>query len=148
MVVGDIMTLGAQTIRAEDSIARAAQKMDAHNVSVLPVLENHQLIGAISDRDIVVRGISQQLDPQQCTVRDIMTPHVAVCFESQHVEEAAHLMRQQRIRHLFVLNQEQKLVGILSLGDLVEKGGNVEAAEKVLQGLSKRPMPAQRGITE
>ena len=148
MVVGDIMTIGALTIDAGHSLARTAQKMAAHDVGLLPVTENRQLVGAISDRDIVVRALANQRDPERCKVRDIMTAQVAVCFEDQDVDEAAHLMKQQQIRRLFVLDKDQSLVGMLSLSDLAKRGRDEQVGGQVLEAVSDPPMPVQRGITE
>ncbi|MDT7043738.1 CBS domain-containing protein [Candidatus Nitronereus thalassa] len=147
MVVSDIMTVGAMTIEADDSITQAAQKLEKHGVGLLPVLDNQQLIGAISDRDIVVRVVSQKYAPQSCQVRHFMSPQVAVCFEDQKVEEAAHLMKQEQIRRLFVLNKDQKLVGMLSLGDLAYRDQHGQVAKDALKGISEPPRPIQQRMT-
>ena len=102
MLVREIMTLGVQTINSDAPITDAARKMRDLDVGLLPVRDGHRLVGAISDRDIVLRGIACDIKPLKCSVGDIMTPGPVVCYESQPVHEAAELMRKQRIRRLFV----------------------------------------------
>ncbi|MGA2256091.1 MAG: CBS domain-containing protein [Thermoguttaceae bacterium] len=133
MKVKDVMTEHAQCISPNDSIQAAAQKMKNFDVGPLPVCENNRLVGIITDRDIVVRGVCEACDTTTTTVKDIMTPHITRCFEDQEIEEAAELMREQKIRRLAVLNRNKRLVGIISLGDLAAETGDEHLSWETLE---------------
>jgi len=108
------------------------------DVGPLPVCDNDRLIGMLTDRDIVVRCVAEGRDPRSTKVRDAMTEGVTWCFEDDDVEDAAGRMKQDQIRRLVVLNQDKRLVGIVSLGDLaVETGGDEEVAGKTLEAVSQ-----------
>lgn len=133
MKVKDIMTEHAEWISPGDSIQAAARKMKDLDVGCLPVGENHQVKGIVTDRDIVVRGVSDGCDPKTTEVRDVMTPHITYCFEDQDIEDAGELMREKKIRRLVVFNRQKRLVGILSLGDLAVESGDEHLAWETLE---------------
>ena len=118
MNVAEICTRHPECIGAEAALREAAQKMRLLDVGMLPVCENGRLVGSVTDRDITVRAVAHGCDPGATSVRSIMTPEIVYCFEDQAAEEAAHLMEENQIRRLPVLNRDNRLVGILSLGDL------------------------------
>ena len=107
--------------------------MKALDVGMLPVCEQDRLIGSITDRDIVIRALAEGLDPAVTRVREMMTPEVAYCFDDQSVTEAAELMEQKRVRRLPVLDRNQRLVGIVSLGDLAVRTHKDRMAGHVLE---------------
>jgi CBS domain-containing protein len=131
------MTQHAECINPNDSIQSAAQKMKSLNVGSLPVCENDRLVGIITDRDIVVRGVCEACDPKTTEIRDLMTPHITYCFEDQDIEDAAELMREHKIRRLAVLNQQKRLVGIVSLGDVAVETGDEHLAWETLERVSE-----------
>jgi CBS domain-containing protein len=111
--------------------------MKAFNVGMLPVIEDNQLVGAVTDRDITIRAIADGRDPASVKVRDVMTTDMAYCYEDQDIEEAARLMERRQIRRLPVLNRSQHLVGILSLGDIAVRTGREDLAGEVLERVSE-----------
>lgn len=104
---------------------------------MLPVCDNDRLVGSITDRDITVRAIANDLDPRATTVRSIMTREVVYCYDNQDTKEAARLMEENQIRRLPVLSQSKRLVGILSLGDLAVRTGELNLAGEVLERISE-----------
>lgn len=118
MLVRDIMTRHVETIGAEDTLQAAALAMRSHDVGALPVSEHERLVGVITDRDIVVRGVADGLDPALARVRDAMTPQVIYCLEDQSVELAAEEMEERSVRRLVVLDSNKRLVGMLTADDL------------------------------
>ena len=133
MKVKDVMTEHAEWISPSDSIQSAARKMKDLDVGCLPVGENHRVIGIVTDRDIVVRGVCDGADAKSTEVRDVMTPHITYCFDDQDVQDAGELMREKRIRRLVVLNRQKRLVGIVSLGDLAVESGDEHLAWQTLE---------------
>ncbi len=125
MLVKDAMTRRAETIGPDETLQAAARRMKAVNIGALPVCENDRIIGMLTDRDIVIRGVAAGMDPVQATVRDSMTPQVVTCFEEQPLHEAAILMQEHCIRRIMVLDASERLVGFLSLDDLAMTAGGL-----------------------
>jgi CBS domain-containing protein len=137
MKVKDIMTREVQVIHPDDSLQAAAQKMSSHDIGFLPVLEADQLVGVITDRDIVLRGVAQGLKSNAMLGRELMTSPVVHCFEDQDVKDVAKLMEESQIRRLVVLSRSDKRpVGVVSLGDLALNSKPDTSAE-VLQKVSE-----------
>ncbi len=137
MKVKDIMTKEVQVIHPDDSLQAAAQKMSSHDIGFLPVLEADQLVGVITDRDLVVRGIAQGMNSNAMLGRELMTSPVIYCFEDQDIKEVAKLMEESQIRRLVILNRpDKRLVGVVSLGDLALNSKSDTSAE-VLQKVSE-----------
>lgn len=136
MKVKEVMTREVEFIQPNDSLQTAAQKMRDRDVGFLPVYEGDELVGVVTDRDIVIRGIVSGLNPGAIVGRELATAPVIHCFDDQDVEDAARLMRQNQIRRLIVLGRNNnQLVGVVSLGDLAGTV-NDKTSGKVLQGIS------------
>ena len=135
MKIKDVMTRGVEVVRPDASLKDAALKMKTLDVGPLPVVDGDRLVGFVTDRDIVIRGTAEGRDPATTRVREVMTDEVHLCYEDDDVTKAVRLMEAHNIRRVPVLDREQRLVGILSLGDLAnERSG--EAGE-VLADVSK-----------
>ena len=140
MLIKGIMTMGVECVRPEDSLVRAAEKMRDFDVGVLPVCGGgDRLVGMITDRDIIVRAISQGYEPGSPSVRDVMTPEIVFCFEDQDVQDAVELMKDKQIRRLLVLDNDKKLVGIMSLGDLAVDLRDEQMVGSALEAISEPP---------
>ena len=119
MKVKEVMTRNIEVIQPNDSLQRAAQKMRDRDIGFLPVYEGDELIGVVTDRDIVIRATASGTSPEAILGREIVTSPLIYCFDDQDVEEAARLMRENRIRRLVVLDRgNNQPVGVVSLGDL------------------------------
>jgi len=137
MRVSEVMTSGVQCISPDATLQEAAAKMKSLDIGPLPVCENDRLVGMITDRDITIRATAEGETPKNIRVRDVMTPEVIYCFEDALVEDAAILMQQKQVRRLLVLNQNKRLVGIVSLGDLAVQTGDEEMAGSTLEAVSE-----------
>ena len=122
MQISDVMTPDPRTVRPGDTIQNAAKLMDELNVGVLPVTEGGQLIGIITDRDIVVRSTSAGQDPRNATVADAMTGEAHTVTADAPVLAAIRMMKEQQLRRVPVVDGTGALVGIVSLGDLADAG--------------------------
>jgi CBS domain-containing protein len=139
MKLEQIMTRNVEIVKADDPLEIAAQKMRDRDVGSLPVLDDGRLIGVITDRDITVRATAAGLDPRRTRVRNLITTDLIWCYPDQDVDKAAKLMEDYQIRRMIILDPEsQKLVGIISLGDLAKK----QDSEKVGEILEKVSEPA------
>ena len=141
MLVSQIMTRHVECTRPDASLQEAAAKMKHLEIGPLPVRENNRLTGFITDRDITVRATAEGLDPKTTLVREVMTPSVVYCFEDQEIEEAAEIMKELQVRRLPVLNREQRLVGIVSLGDLAVETGDDRLVGETLEVVSEPNRP-------
>ncbi|MCE4553122.1 CBS domain-containing protein [Pelomonas cellulosilytica] len=127
--IADIMSVDVQTVQPQESLRRAAQCMQDLDVGSLPVCNGERLLGMLTDRDIVVRGIADGLDPDTACVSDVMSPEPACCTPEQDTESAKRLMGERQIRRLPVVDSDRRLVGIVSLGDVaLRESGHVDRA--------------------
>jgi len=141
MKIKDVMTTNVVCIRPEATIHEAAEQMRSLNVGLLPVCgPEDKLVGVLSDRDIVIRSTAGGNDPKAALVSEIMTQKVYYCLEEQDIAEAAKMMEQQQIRRLIVINDQKRLAGIVSLGDLAVKSDQPDLCEQTLEAVS---VPAQ-----
>jgi CBS domain-containing protein len=142
MQVSEIMTPRVECTRPDATLREAAQMMRDLDVGPLPVCgDNDRLEGIITDRDIVIRAVSEGQDPSKIPVRDVMTPGIIYCYEDQDVSEAAQLMEENQVRRIVVLNSDKRLVGIVSLGDLAVDTHDEQLAGHTLEAVSEPAKP-------
>jgi CBS domain-containing protein len=137
MKVKEIMTKEVEILHPDDSWKEAAQKMRVRNVGFLPVFDDDRLVGVLTDRDIVLRSTAEGTNPNTSIGRDWITSPVVYCFDDQDVEEAAKLMEEHQVRRVTVLSRDdERLVGVVSLGDIATNSTKETSAE-VLEKVSE-----------
>jgi CBS domain-containing protein len=141
--IRDVMTSSPQVIRPEATVAEAASLMRRLDVGAIPVCDGRRLQGMITDRDIVVRSVSDGRDPHLTTVRDVMTDEIVYAFEDDPVDRAASLMRDRQIRRLPIVDRDKDLVGIVSLGDLAVDTGDDRLSGETLERVSSPSRPSR-----
>jgi CBS domain-containing protein len=127
MKVQDIMTTNVECIAPDATIQEAAERMKSLDVGFLPVCEKDRLIGTVTDRDIIIRGIAEN-HGNKTPARKIMTSDVYYCFDNDDLEKCAEHMKEKDVRRMLVLDKNKRLVGVVSLGDL-SKAQEETAAE-------------------
>jgi CBS domain-containing protein len=131
--IRDVMYANPITMSSTSTVAEAAQRMREDNIGDVIVVENDQLCGIVTDRDIVVRAIAEGRDPATAKLADICSRDMTTLSPTDTVEDAVRLMRDKAVRRLPVV-EEGKPVGIVSLGDLAVTQdphstlGNISAA--------------------
>lgn len=136
--VSEIMTIQVVTVTPKDNVYEAAVKMKEHDTGIIPVVEygsDNKLIGVITDRDIVIRGIAEKR-PGSCPVERVMTTDIRTASLDTSVDDAAELMAEQQIRRLPVTDGE-RLVGIVSIGDLAMRSVFADNAGEALSQISE-----------
>lgn len=119
MQVKDIMTRNVESITPDTPIHQIARKMRDGDVGVLPVVENGKLLGVVTDRDIVIRGIAESgVGVTEKTADKVMTKGVLSCKEDQSLDDLKKEMQSGAVRRMAVTDSEEKLVGMVSIGDL------------------------------
>jgi CBS domain-containing protein len=145
--VADVMTRGVRTLGPEDTVVQAAQAMDELNVGVIPVVDGETLVGVVTDRDIVVRGVARECEPGTTRLADVMSAHVRCARENADIDEVLSHMAELQIRRMPVVDASQRLVGIVSLGDIAVKDpeDDIEVASS-LGGISSPAEPDRQPV--
>lgn len=137
MKVNELMTKEVEVIHPDDSLKDAARKMRVRDIGFLPVCDGDRLVGAVTDRDLVLRSVAEGIDPNTSIGRDLVTSPIVYCYDDDDVEEAAKLMEQHQIRRIVAVSRKDKrLAGVVSLGDIATNGTKKTSAE-VLQSVSE-----------
>lgn len=117
MLVKHVMTERPSWIKPDVTMKSAAKRMKTDNIGVLPICTKGKLIGLITDRDIVIRGLAEDGEIADKPVKNYMSTFPIWCAENEDVEDAIRLMEKHQLHRLPVIDGEQKLKGILSLSD-------------------------------
>jgi CBS domain-containing protein len=133
MKVKDIMSSPCEKIDFNATITQVAQKMKSSGVGILPVEKADEIIGVITDRDIVLKVLAEKLDPKTTAVNKVMTTDVIACYEDDDIRDAAKLMEDNQIRRLLVLDRNDSLSGILSVADFAVRGKDEHLSYEVLE---------------
>lgn len=139
--VADVMTRDPRSMRPQDTLSDAAKVMDELNVGVVPVCEGERLVGMVTDRDIVVRGLARDADPRQCKLSDVMSGHVRTAHVEDDLDDVLAEMSRAQVRRLAVVDGQDKLVGILSIGDIATK--SVEEDGELVESLGDISSPSE-----
>lgn len=138
MKIRDLITSGAVSVSAEESVAHAARLMAQYNIGSLPVRSaGGRLCGIVTDRDLTLRCIAGGLAPDATAVRRVMTAHPFTLCGDCDAEEGARLMAQRQIRRLPVTDPGGRLCGMFSLSDLARQRGCEAKAAECLKEISK-----------
>jgi CBS domain-containing protein len=134
MKVSEVMTRDVQTVTPDQSVREAATFMLRADAGAIPVTQGDRLVGMITDRDIAVRGIAAGHGPET-PVRELMTNDIVAARLDDDTDDVAARMSEAQVRRLPVIDDQEKLCGIVSLGDLSQQGED-DAAEQALEGVS------------
>ena len=135
MNIRDVMTPNPRTVSPDDTIESAARIMRDEDTGAVPVVENGRPIGMVTDRDIVVRAVADGATTSR-PVGDIVTGRLVSVSPDTSTREASELMSEHQIRRLPVIENE-RLVGIVSLGDLAVKEARDRRVGDTLQSISE-----------
>jgi len=116
-----VMTTSVVYLPAETTLAEAARTMREQDIGDVVVADGQNLAGVVTDRDIVLRAVAENRDPDATTVGEIMTRDLVTVGPDDTIQQAALLMRDRAIRRLLVCDDAQGLVGVVSIGDLAER---------------------------
>jgi CBS domain-containing protein len=131
MKVKDVMHRGVEWVDPMTPIAEIARKMRDEDIGAIPIGENDRLVGMVTDRDIVCRGIAGGKECGELTARDVMSKPIVYARCDEDVEDALHIMEKNQIRRLPVIDENKRLAGMLSIGDVSERAGRTLAGEVI-----------------
>lgn len=136
MRVSELMNGNVVSITPDETAALAARLLSRHNIGSLPVCSlDGRLRGIVTDRDIVLRCVAAESDPEQTKVREIMSRGIVTVSPEEDVREATRLMAEKQVRRLPVV-EEGRIVGMLSLGDMAKNTRFDMEASKALSEIS------------
>src|SRR5436853_6659005 len=119
MKVKDAMHKGVDWVAPDTPVVELARLMREHDIGAIPIGENDRLIGMVTDRDIVCKGLAQDdFDVRRATARAVMTPGIHCCRDDDDLAKAVQHMEELQVRRLPEINKSKRMVGILSMGDL------------------------------
>ena len=117
MKIKDMMHKGVECVAPNATLQQIVKKMKDFDVGAIPVCEGDKAIGMVTDRDITI-SLAGGKDVSKLSARDLMSKNVIHCRDTEEAEDAIRIMEKNQIRRLPVLNEAQKLVGMVSLGDI------------------------------
>ena len=134
MKVSEVMTRSVATVSPDQTAQDAASFMLSNDAGSIPVTDGERLVGMITDRDIAVRGIANGRGPDT-SVRELMSGNVICAKVGDNVDDVAAKMSEAQVRRLPVVDEDDRLCGIVSLGDLSREASGDQATE-ALEGVS------------
>ena len=143
MKISEVMTTDVETVSADQTARDAAHFMLRADTGSIPVCENGRVIGMVTDRDIAVRGVAEGRGPDT-PVSDLMSDGIVCAHEDDDVQSVAKRMSEEQVRRMPVLDSDDRLVGIVSLGDLSRETTG-EVAHEALEGVSALGGQHQQG---
>lgn len=135
MKISDVMTPNPKTVKASDSIQTAALIMRDEDTGAVPVADNGRVTGMVTDRDIVIRAVAD--GDFTAKISDVVSDDVITATPGMSTSEAAALMSEHQIRRLPVVDDDDRLVGIVSLGDLAVKENRDSRMGETLENISE-----------
>jgi CBS domain-containing protein len=142
----DVMTGQPVCCNPDDSAQQAAQLMKDQNVGSIPVCEkdSNRLAGIVTDRDIALKLVAEGRDPKNTPVRDLMTTEVFSCRPEDNLDDALQTMQRQQVRRIPVVDEERRILGIISLADIATRLRAPDVTAQVVAEIS-RPRTAVGG---
>ena len=138
----DVMTREPVCCEPADSVTRAAQMMQQHDVGSLPVVdsrESRRLVGIVTDRDLVTKVVAGNRNVASATVQDAMTPEPASCTETDDVERAVSLMADRQVRRMPVVDESGRLSGIIAQADVATRVNMDQTTGQLVEAISEPP---------
>lgn len=137
MKIFEIMTSQVDTAKPDSTLTDVAIRLREKDVGSLPVVDRDRVIGVITDRDIVVRGVANSLNPDATTARDVMTEEVIWVGKDDDVKEALDLMKDKQLRRILVLDNDKALAGIVAQADIAREQKDDRTTREVVEKISQ-----------
>ena len=129
--VRDLMSSNPHSVSSDASVVDAARIMRDEDVGLVPVVDGDRLVGTITDRDITIRVVVEQKDPQSVKVADVASTDLVTVDPQQDLDQALRLMAQHQVRRLPVVEEGGRLVGIVAQADVARAADDTRTGELV-----------------
>ena len=137
MSIKEYCTKDVEFVGPDTSIKELAQRMKQKDCGSILIAENERLVGVVTDRDIVVRALSENEDVSHLTAQDVMSAQVLYCFETDTPEDVLKNMADNAVKRLPVLDRDKNLVGIISFGDVSAGANDKQHAGEAMKEIRK-----------
>ena len=131
MQVKEAMHAGVEWVEPGTPVSTVAKKMRDLDIGAIPVCEKDHLVGMITDRDITCRAVAKGTDLSKLTASDVMTKNVVYCRDTEDLQDAIHIMENKQIRRMPAIDEDKRMVGMLSLGDVSHAASQQIAGEAI-----------------
>lgn len=136
MIVRDIMHPKAKVIHFSETVEEAARLMASEDCGSIPVEKDDKMIGMLTDRDIAIRVVAKGKDPHSTKVQDVMSEGINYCYDDEDISQVSQKMTGRQHRRLPVVDRNKRLVGMLSLGDIANRGNDAKLTHETLSKIS------------
>jgi CBS domain-containing protein len=135
----DVMTREPACCQPTDSLVRVAQTMKSEDVGAIPIVEgsSRQLVGMVTDRDIVVKALASGRSPEQTAVREVMTTDLVTCREDEEVTSAVSRMAERQVRRIPVVDRGGSLTGIIAQADVATRVHKDKTTGELVEAISE-----------
>jgi CBS domain-containing protein len=137
MKVKEVMHKGVDWVSPDTPVTELAKLMRGHDIGCIPIGEDDRLIGMVTDRDIVCKGLaSNNFDARRAMARDVMTEGIHCCREDDDLAKAVRHMETLKVRRLPVINKSKRMVGMISLGDISQSASGDNLLSECVRSVS------------
>lgn len=136
MRVREVMHPKAKVINFEHTVEEAARLMEQEDCGSIPVEKNDKMIGMVTDRDIAIRVVAHGKDPKRTRVQEVMSEGINYCYEDDDIRDVSQKMAGRQVRRLPVVNKDKRLVGMVSLSDIANKGQDAKLTHDTLSKIA------------
>jgi CBS domain-containing protein len=136
----EVMTSNPVCCLPNDSVAKAAGLMKSQDIGSIPVIENEQtqkLVGIVTDRDLALKVVAQGRDPKTTKVEAVMTHNVVTCRADDDLQKALDAMAEHQLRRIPVVNNDNKIVGIIAQADVATRVDQPEKTAEMVKEISQ-----------
>lgn len=138
MQVKDVMSKNPDAISEDMTLKQAAEEMKKNDFGFLPVKQNGQIAGVITDRDLVIRALAKGQDPNKTKLKDAMTNKILFCYEDDDLKQAVKIMCDKQIHRLAVYDKQKKISGVISIGDIARKCKDAVLLGKLTEAIHQK----------
>jgi CBS domain-containing protein len=136
--VREVMTDRPRCITPETPVSEAARLMKSEDVGSLPILDGERLTGIVTDRDIVLQAVAEEKDPRGMPVREVASQDLVTVGQDEDLSEALKRMASHQIRRIPVVDEDDRLVGIVTQADVAREAKDKDSGQ-MLADISQTP---------
>ena len=140
MKCNEVMTKNPVCCLPNDNLVKVAQLMKNSDIGAIPIIENEEtkmLVGILSDRDLVLKIVAEERDPQSTKVEDVMTRKVVTCQTDDDLEKALDLMTEHQLRRIPIIDSENRIIGIIAQADVATRLNQPEKTGEIVKEISQ-----------
>jgi CBS domain-containing protein len=139
LVAREIMTRGVKTVRRDSSLREVAQLMKDEDCGVVPIVDDRGILaGIVTDRDLVIRAFTGGKNPDQLRAGDVMTDDVECVHPDEDIHSIIELMGKKQVRRIPVVEKDDRVIGIISMGDIANRADYDEELQEALDRISSK----------